>query len=281
MSCWSTSLSAASRRACALTSSGSPLTNSVSRTACKTSLSVKTVLPTTTAMRSTTSAESSAEPASNKAAMRNPILECLSNVEEELEMSGVLDGGLRAAEEQLLGGALEPLERGRIERVSEVHRDRPERRFVADTEPDGVHHVIEVRDVFLVDAEGKCAHARKNVAEIVKEHALHVGAEEREAQFRGVEKERVAAERETGHRIARAGLIFGKAAHGAFASAEETLGKRHIILGRNAAGVVRMKDAELGVAGQNELRGDGMVVRIAQQQPREIAVAAELTGGKA
>src|SRR5450432_3812190 len=100
--------------------------NSVRRSSSSTSLSVMTVLSITTATRSTTAAAATAEQsgtsrytaAGKRKWTLSGISEGLSDGEEELKMAHTLDCLSGRAEEKLLIGALQAVERWRIDTVS-------------------------------------------------------------------------------------------------------------------------------------------------------------------
>ena len=98
------------------------------------------------------------------------------------------------------------------------------------------------------------------------------------AQLRGVEQQRVAAEREAGQQIARAGLVVGEAAMRRAAAAEEVLGDRHVFERDRGPDVTRNGriTAELGVAGEHDIQSrSSLVVGVAAEEAEEVLVAAE------
>ena len=132
----------------------------------------------------------------------------------------------RGAQDQFLVSSLQAEIGRRIDAVGQVDADRADGRAVADAEAGGVHHVIEILHVALVDAEGDAAEVAVDVAHVVENDAVDVVAQQREAQLGGVEEQRVAAEMEAGLEVARAGLVVGEAAMRRAAAAEEVLGDR-------------------------------------------------------
>lgn len=108
------------------------------------------------------------------------------------------DAGLRAVAgggawvyagvDQLLLGARESIELRGIDAVCQIDAQRPHWRAITDAEADGMHHVVEVLQIFLVHAKRNGAEAGKRVAHIVEKDAADVFTDEREAQFELVEE---------------------------------------------------------------------------------------------
>src|SRR5947209_18808978 len=147
-----------------------------------------TLLPTTTAMRSVTAADRRTDAIDAKTQRRGDILKGLSYGNKKLKMPDVLKGRCGGALDQLLVRALQTEERWRIVAVGQIDADWAHRRLVADAEAHGVDHIVEVLNVVLVNAERKAGKVRIDVPHIVKDYAVDVFAEEREAQLRGVEE---------------------------------------------------------------------------------------------
>src|SRR5205085_7194183 len=135
--------------------------------------------------------------------------------------------GVHARVDQILLRSIEAEKNRRIHTISQVHPKRPDRRAVANTEANRMHHVVEILKVALRLAQGELAQTGIEVAGIVKQDAAHVVAHQREPELRLVEQERRATQRKTGVGIARPCLIFGKAAMRGTAAAEETLRQRN------------------------------------------------------
>src|SRR3954454_21543820 len=90
--------------------------------------------------------------------------------------------------EKILIGSLQAIKRRGIQAVSEVQADGAHGRAIADAEADGLHHVIEVRDVALFVTEGDASQVGVDVAQVMEEHAGDVIAQEGKPQFRGMEE---------------------------------------------------------------------------------------------
>src|SRR5471032_1419604 len=150
MSCWSTSFSAAARRCSGPISSGWLFRNSVRRSSSSTSLSVMTAAPTTTATRSTTPA--AAVRTSREIASPIRISKRLPDRKEELKVTHALNRRCGRVQQKLLG-ALQAVERRRVDAVCQVHAHRPHRRLVANAETSGVYHVVEIFEILLVRPE--------------------------------------------------------------------------------------------------------------------------------
>src|SRR5437868_2725235 len=155
-----------------------------------------TVSPTTTATRSTTPAAA--------AKIKDGIIRIvriskrLPDGKEKLKVISLLDGWRGAAKQKLLISALQTVVRRRVNAVRQIDANRSYGRAVADAETGGVHHIIEIRDVFLVDTERELAQIRVDVSHIMKEHALDVVSDQRKAQFGGMEEQRVSAQWKAG-----------------------------------------------------------------------------------
>src|SRR5271157_5686071 len=192
----------------------------------------------------------------------------LSYGEEKLEVADVLDdarigraggrgAGIDAGQEQLVLGSLEAIEVRRIDALAEIDAERAHGGAIADAEADGVDHVIEVLRAVLVGAERDVVEGGIDVAHVVIEDAADV-----------------AADRKTGCGIARAGLVFGKAAVGIAAAAEETLGQGDGV--DWIAEVVEGGDvADFGAAGEDQPLADGVVRGVAEQHVDEVSIRAE------
>src|SRR5580704_8471579 len=154
---WVINRSAASRLVAGVILSGSRFRKSVSRMSRSMSLALMTCVPAMTAMRSRTTSPESGIKKTTKA-RRPRILKRLSDRKEELEMTYVL-GRRRAVARQLrnrlvwiagqqLGrGDGESEVVGRSDAISEVRVDGARRRAIANSETDGLYHVVEVRRI--------------------------------------------------------------------------------------------------------------------------------------
>src|SRR5258708_899178 len=143
----------------------------------------------------------------------------LSNREEILKVAHVLldapagqtGAGGDARVDQILLRSLESEEGRRVDTVAQVYPQRPYRRAVADAKPYGVHHVIEVLKVLLVEPEREVAQAGIGIAGIVKGHSSDIISDQGKTEFGLIEQEGRAAQGETRGGIARPRLIFRKA----------------------------------------------------------------------
>src|SRR5471032_22606 len=89
----------------------------------------------------------------------------LSDREEILKVAHILldartgrtGAGIDARVDQILLRSFESEEGRRVDAIAQVDPKRPHRRAVANAKPYGVHHVIEVLQVLLVDAKGDCS----------------------------------------------------------------------------------------------------------------------------
>src|SRR5437016_189925 len=104
-------------------------------------------------------------------------------------MADVLqDAGRRSwvIEQQLLVSAFQSHEAWRINTVCEIQPNRTHRRPVANAEPGGVDHIIEIRQTFLAYPKRDFAETRINVSHVMKDHAVDVVPNQWESQFRRV-----------------------------------------------------------------------------------------------
>src|SRR5882724_10967947 len=150
----------------------------------------------------------------------------------------------------LLVIGLESDEGRRINAVCQIYAKGPDRGAVTNPKTDGMHHVVEVLQVALLLPQGEVAPARINIAQIMKRDAADIFADQRKAQFRLIEQQRRAAERESRGEVARSRLVFIEAAVRRTAAAEETLRQRY--RGKRIAAVIeRINIAEAGAARQH------------------------------
>src|SRR5689334_8136389 len=175
--------------------------------------------------------------------------ECLPYREEELKMTYRLprrgaearqlrDWFARVALQQLQGVAAETQIRRRVDAVRKITSDRTHRSAIPDSETDSVCHVVEVVQISLTDSKGDIADRAVHVAHVMKQDALDVRPKKRESQFRVVEEQGVASQRESGrlraraagHQwrscIARSGLVEWESPERIRTTAEKTLGQR-------------------------------------------------------
>src|SRR5690242_19951848 len=130
-----------------------------------------------------------------------------------------------------------------------------------------MHHVIEIVEPFLVNAEGNVGDAGIHISHVMEEDAFDVFTGQREAHLRGMKEQAVAAYREAGGKIARTSLIVGKAAMRSAAAAEKALGQGHVIEGIDSGShAERMNPAEFGVAGNDGIAGNPFIKRTAAKE---------------
>src|SRR5258706_7496945 len=134
--------------------------------------------------------------------LRLRFTKCLPERKVKLEDMDPLIDQRPLSSQQLIAGALESEEARRIGAHSEVRANGSDRSVIADAEADVVHHVIEVLKTALTEAETDIADVGVHIAHVVKQHAAHVVAEQRETQFRGMEQQGISAQRETSFEIA-------------------------------------------------------------------------------
>src|SRR5579884_1827616 len=159
--------------------------NSSIRNSSITSVSVMTSVPTTTAIRSSNTAQAAETKRIPKQNVR--ILKRLSNRKEELKMADMLDRRRRRVEQQLLICAFQSVKRRRIDAIGEVQPNGADRGLITDPKTGGVHHIIEVRQIILMDPERNRAETGVNISHVVKQHTLNVVSHERKTQFGGME----------------------------------------------------------------------------------------------
>src|SRR5579884_2608267 len=145
----------------------------------------------------------------NRELQNSGTSESLPDREEKLEVTDGLryrraEGRQRAGRQirvalnQLRHGAMKANERRWIDAVGQIDAKRPDGRAVPDSKPGGVDHVIEILKISLCGPKRHIAKGRINVSHVVENDAPDVFAQQRKAQLRAVEEERVAAEREPG-----------------------------------------------------------------------------------
>src|SRR5215471_3562095 len=150
-----------------------------------------TCLPTITAMRSMTTSPWAPAAKTRKGSSSN-ISEGLPYGEKELDVPQVLLRALakagklgrrqtRIALQQLIRRSAESEKGRRIHAVREIDADRPKRSAVSEADAGRMHHIIEVIQVALAEAEVDIAERAEHVAHVVKEHALNILADEGKA----------------------------------------------------------------------------------------------------
>src|SRR5437660_10490351 len=101
--------------------------------------------------------------------------------------AGHVDTGIDARVDQILLRSLKPEEGGRVNAITQVYAQRPHRRAVADAKAYGMHHVIEVLKVFLVDPERNVDEAGIGIAGIVKDHSPDIFTDHGKTQYSWIE----------------------------------------------------------------------------------------------
>src|ERR1700733_1187146 len=143
-------------------------------------------------------------------------------------------------------------------------------------------HVIEVRQVVLVNPKRNGAECGVHIAHVVKQHAPDVVSDQRKAQLRRMEKHGIAADRESGLQIARSGLVVREYALRGAAAAEESLRQRDELTGILSTGHCKRHDeSEFGVARQYQAAAYRVVIRAADQYLAEALPRAEVMRGEA
>src|SRR4051794_5553688 len=117
-------------------------------------------------------------------------------------MGDALDGRGCGPQDEFLVGAFQAEISRRIDAVGEVYADRAYGRAVSNTEPDGMHHVIEVLIIALASAKGDAAKILVDISHVMENDAIDVIAHQRKTQLGAVEQERIAAEIEAGLQVA-------------------------------------------------------------------------------
>src|SRR5437016_561084 len=92
--------------------------------------------------------------------------ECLSYGEKEMKLPGRLNRRNRGAVQQIQVGSLESVKRWRVQAVRQIQAHRTHRGLIANAESRRLHHIVEIREIALVIAEGNAAQVRVDVAEI-------------------------------------------------------------------------------------------------------------------
>ena len=155
--------------------------------------------------------------------------------------------------------ALETIEVWGIDAVPQVQTEWSDRSAITNSEANSVHHVIEVLQITLAEPKIDVLDFVVNIAHIVKQDAAEIVADQGEAQFGGMEQERVASERKPCFDIARTRLIIWKRTVRGGAAGEPSLGQRNFRRSSDSLNVT-----ELQAARDHYIFADGMVGRVAE-----------------
>src|SRR2546430_10379694 len=99
----------------------------------------------------------------------------------KLESANLLHRRNRRPIHQVLHRALQSEKARRVRTERKIEANRPDRRTVANSETDRLHHVIKVAKILLAEAQAELIERAVYVARIVEKHAAHVIAIERKA----------------------------------------------------------------------------------------------------
>ena len=107
-------------------------------------------------------------------------------------------GDIWIALQKLIRCSLETHERRRIDAVRQVSANRADGSLIPDSEAYGMHAVVEIIQIVLMESQRKLAGAAINISHIVKKHTLDVAPDQGESQLDVIEEQGIPAQRETG-----------------------------------------------------------------------------------
>src|SRR5882724_8298578 len=99
----------------------------------------------------------------------------------KLKRTDFLDGRNRSSVQVILLGAFQAKKARSVGTERKIETDRADRRAIANTESGRLHHIVEVSQVLLTEAEAERVERTIYVARVVENHAAYVIAKQREA----------------------------------------------------------------------------------------------------
>ena len=83
--------------------------------------------------------------------------------------------------EKILERSFIASEAGRVGAEGKIHADRPDGRVIPDSEPNSLHHIVEILQIVLAEAEADVMNIAIDVSGVLKQHATEIIAEQRKS----------------------------------------------------------------------------------------------------
>src|SRR5579864_4993826 len=175
----------------------------------------------------------------------------------------------------LVDVTLAPHKARRVRTEREIRPDGADRSSISDPESERMHGVGEVLQIPLPETQAHVLQLRIHIAEIVKQHASQVVADERKPKLNGVVKQRIPADRESSVQVARTSLEIGKRAIRHRPAGEEPLGQWN--LGKPG---IALDYAESGGSRQHQVLGERVIRGVLREQASITCLGAECLRGE-